>query len=172
MAFPEKAPQVSPFSSEAPGSGKEIATPVSPFTNQEKATFEVGKGDIPGNKRPHQCRPNLKDLTLSKETLENSIGKNVVAAPPETPRSVQAERPPSPKRMTPQDRPKTFKNRGQFEQRIAELITEAGGDGWDIVMSLDEVRVAALCRRLKNGVLTQQEINEVCVAYRRQAAAS
>jgi hypothetical protein len=64
--------------------------------------------------------------------------------------------------MTHQDRPKTFKNRGQFEQRLAELISEAGADGWDVLMGLDEVRVAALCRRLKNGVLTQQEVAELC----------
>ena len=170
MAFPEKAPQMSPFSSDAMGQGAEIAPPVSPFTDQEMATFEDGNGDISGNKRPHQCRPNLKDLTLSKETLENSIGKNGAAAPSETPRSAQAERPPAPKRMTSQDRPKTFKNRGQFEQRIAELISEAGGDGWDVLMGLDDVRVAALCRRLKNGVLTQQEVTELCGPRRRVAA--
>jgi hypothetical protein len=37
-----------------------------------------------------------------------------------------------------------------------------GGDGWAVLMALDASRVAALCRRLKNGVLTQQEINELC----------
>jgi len=72
--------------------------------------------------------------------------------------------------MLDHDRPKSFKTRGQFEQRVAELISEAGGDGWDILMGLDEVRVAALCRRLKNGVLTQREILELCAPTRRVMA--
>jgi hypothetical protein len=72
--------------------------------------------------------------------------------------------------MVSQDRPKSFRTRGEFEQRIAEMISDAGGDGWDVLMGLDEVRVAALCRRLKNGVLTQQEIFELCAPPRQAIA--
>jgi hypothetical protein len=49
---------------------------------------------------------------------------------------------------------------------LAKRITEAGGDGWAVLMTLDEARVAALCRRMKNGVLTQWEINELCLPRR------
>jgi hypothetical protein len=170
FTFPEKAVSTPPFDEAFSKPKKaEKAVPTPPFYEQEKAVSDDLKGGEAGSKRRCGDRPNLIDITLSKKTLENSIEENAAAASSATPRPQQVAPPPTPKRMSGQDRPKTFKNRGQFEQRIAELINEAGGDGWDVLMSLDEVRVAALCRRLKNGVLTQQEINEVCVAYRRSA---
>lgn len=162
MAFPEKAVPAPPFE-------KENAVPTPPFSSEEKAVRDDAKGGETPPKTRCPDRPNLKDITLSKKTLENSVEENAAAAPRATPQPQPVERPPAPKRMSDQDRPKTFKNRGQFEQRIAELITEAGGDGWEVLMSLDDVRVAALCRRLKNGVLTQQEINELCIARRAAA---
>jgi hypothetical protein len=171
FTFPEKAVSTPPISTDttaSPSVTKRNETSRRDAT--EKAVPAELKGGESDLKRRSPDRPNLIDITLSKKTLDNSIEENAAAAPSAAPRPQQVAAPPAPKRMSGQDRPKTFKNRGQFEQRIAELITEAGGDGWDVLMSLDDVRVAALYRRLKNGVLTQQEINEVCTDHRRRAA--
>jgi hypothetical protein len=164
MTFPEKAVSTPPFA-------EEKAAPTPPFSEEEKAVCEDVKGGLGDAKRRSGDRPNLqvepKDIILG----ENGIEKFDVATSSVTPQTGRVASAGAVRRMDSQDRPKTFKNRGEFEQRIAELITEAGGDGWDVVMSLDEFKVAALCRRLKNGVLTQQEINDECVAYRRRSAA-
>jgi hypothetical protein len=164
MAFPEKAVSTPPIETEK-------AVPRPPINTGEKAVpADLKGGETPPKTRsPH--RPNLKDTNLEEITLgEIDVSGGVVAAPASPPRPVQTAPPRTARRMTDQDRPKSFKTRGQFEQHIAELISEAGGDGWDVLMGLDEVRVAALCRRLKNGVLTQQEIAELC-APRRQVSA-
>lgn len=164
MAFPEKAVSTPPFETEK-------AVPRPPFVAEEKAVPAELKGGESPPKRRSPDRPNLKDTNLEDLTLGKiDVEGGAVAAPPAPPSAAPAPPPPAPRRMADQVHPKTFKNRGGFEQRIAELIDEAGGDGWDVLMGLDEVRVAALCRRLKNGVLTQQEITELCVPRRQVAA--
>lgn len=107
---------------------------------------------------------------LSKNHLEplrelTPKGEGAVATPSPAPRV-----PPAGARLKPiaQSVPRTFKNRGEYEQRLAELISETGSDGWEVLMGLDEVKVQALCRRLKNGVLTQIEIAELCAPRRQQ----
>ncbi|WP_338692012.1 hypothetical protein V5279_37885 [Bradyrhizobium sp. 26S5] len=155
MTFPEKAVSEPPFTDEK-------AVPTPPIREPEKAVDDHLKGGEGAPKRRSPDRPNLKEYNLEDLTLGKSGNETAaVAAPPPPPRPPPAARPPVLRPMV-QPRPKTFENRGGFEQRLAELITEAGGDGWEILMDLDEVRVAALCRRLKNGVLTQIEINELC----------
>ena len=150
MTFPEKAVSTPPLENET-------AVPTPPLVAEEKAVSADVKGGESPPKRRSPDRPNLKDSNLEEITLgKTDVSGGVGAAPPIRLRQVQAAQ------------PKSFRNRGEFEQRIAELITEAGGDGWDVLMELDEVRVAALCRRLKNGVLTQIEIAELCAPRRQQ----
>ncbi|MDF0581256.1 hypothetical protein [Bradyrhizobium yuanmingense] len=150
MTFPEKAVST-------PRLENEKAVHAPPFVANEKTVSgDVKGGETPLKRRPPD-RPNLKDSNLEEITLgKMGVSDGAVAAPPARLRSVPAAQ------------PKSFRNRGEFEQRIAELITEAGGDGWDVLMELDEIRVAALCRRLKNGVLTQIEIAELCAPRRQQ----
>ncbi|RTE92443.1 hypothetical protein [Bradyrhizobium sp. LVM 105] len=150
MTFPEKAVSTPPLENEK-------AVPTPPFVAEEKAVSKEVKGGESPLKRRSPDRPNLKDSNLEEITLGiTGVSDGAVATPPARLRPV------------PVAQPKSFRNRGEFEQRIAELITEAGGDGWDVLMELDEVRVAALCRRLKNGVLTQIEIAELCAPHRQQ----
>jgi hypothetical protein len=164
MAFPEKAVSRPPIA-------ERKAVPTPPIVEGEKAVPDDLKGGVDASKRRSPHRPNLKDTNLEDLTLGKiDVLEGPVAVPKTTLRTAQPAAPPAPRQMVDRDRPRSFKNRGQFEQRLAELVSEAGGDGWDVVMGLDEVRVAALCRRLKNGVLTQQEIFELCVP-RRQAVA-
>jgi hypothetical protein len=179
MKFPKKAVSTPPLVEEKAVSRPPIAADCSASpsganrneTSQsdasEKAVSEELKGGENVPKRRSPDRPNLIDSNLIDLTLGNlEVEGGVVAALPEQPRPAQTAPAPVPKRMHSQERPRSFRNRGEFEQRIAELINEAGGDGWDVLMGLDEVRVAALCRRLKNGVLTQVEIHELCAPRR------
>jgi hypothetical protein len=165
MAFPEKAVSTPPLLPQK-------AVPEPPIPAKEKAVSADLKGGESPAKRRSPDRPNLKEYNLEEITLgKTDVSGGAVAAPSAPPRPVQAAPPDPFRRVADQSRPKSFKTRGQFEQRIAELISEAGGDGWDVLMGLDEVRVAALCRRLKNGVLTQQEIAELCAPRRRMGGA-
>lgn len=153
MTFPEKAVSAPPLENE-----KTVPTP--PFVAQEKAVLEDVKGGETSPKRRSPDCPNLKDSNLEEITLgKMDVSGGAVAAPQARLRPVQSAP------------PKSFRNRGEFEQRIAELITEAGGDGWDVLMGLDEIKVQALCRRLKNGVLTQIEIAELCGPRRQHRGA-
>src|SRR5262245_10719913 len=134
----------------------------------EKAVPEAQKGGETTPKRRSPNRPNLIESNLGELTLGNSgIEGTAVAASRAPLPSVCSARPtPALSLMSKPVQPRRFVNRGEYEQRLAELITKAGGDGWGVLMALDEVRVAALCRRLKNGVLTQMEINELCAPRR------
>lgn len=144
MIFPEKAVSTPPLEN-----GKAVSAP--PFASEEKAVPADVKGGESPPKRRSPDRPNLKEYNLEEITLgKTDVSGGAVAA-------LAARLSP-----VPAARPKSFTNRGVFEQRIAELITEAGGDGWDVLMGLEEIKVQALCRRLKNGVLTQIEIAELC----------
>jgi hypothetical protein len=159
LTFPEKAFSTPPFETE-----KAVSAP--PFSGQEKAVSEDAKGGENDPKRRSPDRPNLNKINLEDNLRGNLEIRGAVAAAPSAPqRQSQAAPAPALRPMSP-PLPKAFKNRGEYEQRLADLITAAGGDGWEVLMALDEVRVAALCRRLKNGVLTQQEINELCAPGR------
>ncbi|OAF18670.1 hypothetical protein [Bradyrhizobium neotropicale] len=159
LTFPEKTVSTPPFETE-----KAVSAP--PFSGQEKAVSEDPKGGENDPKRRSLRRPNLSKINLEDNLRGNFEIRGAVAAAPTAPQRLsQAAPAPAFRPMSPPG-PKTFKNRGEYEQRLVELITEAGGHGWEVVMDLDEVRVAALCRRLKNGVLTQQEINELCAPQR------
>jgi len=165
LAFPEKAISAPPFDEE-----KAVATP--PFCAEENAVADDKKGGEKSSKRRPHDRPNLKEYNLKDLTLGYSekIG-DAVAAPPSPPRPLPAALM-GPQKLTGADQSRTFSNRGLYEQHLAELIDKSGGRGWDVVMGLDEVRVAALCRRLKNGTLTQIEVNELCAPLRRAGGAS
>ncbi|UWU75493.1 hypothetical protein N2603_36620 [Bradyrhizobium huanghuaihaiense] len=163
LAFPEKAVSAPPFEEE-----KAVHAP--PFEAEEKAVDGELKGGEEPPKRRSPDRPNLKDSNLEEITF-GKFGERdgAAAAPPFRLRSPQAVGRPTFKPI-PNSRPRAFQDRGEFEQRLAELISEAGRDGWNVLMDLDEVRVAALCRRLRNGVLTQIEISELCGPRRKAGA--
>jgi hypothetical protein len=48
------------------------------------------------------------------------------------------------------------------------MLTRLGVDGWEALGSLEDHKVAAPCRRLKNKTLTQAEIAEVATFYRKK----
>jgi hypothetical protein len=164
MAFPEKA-------ASTPRLEPEKAASAPPFPNVESGEKAVSDHLNSGQdalERRHPDRSNLIESNLKSLTLEDSkIERGAVAAPNAPPPSSRlATPPPAPRPMFQPIQPRPFNNRGEYELLLAKRITEAGGDGWAVLMALDEARVAALCRRLKNGVLTQQEINELCAPRR------
>jgi len=168
MASPGKAASTPPFELEK-------AAPTPPFTSvsgrmEEKAVSHELKGGATAHKRRSPGRSNLRESNLEELTLGNlDVEKNDRAAAP-----VQLL-PPSPvaaqtlQRMSSSNPPRTFANRGHYEQVLAGMLTRLGVDGWEALGSLEERKVAALCRRLKNKTLTQAEVVEVA-AYHRKAS--
>jgi hypothetical protein len=173
MTFPEKAASTPPLA-------QENAAHTPPFTSasgrsqtEEKAASDELKGGEKAHKRRPPDRTNLKESNLEELTLGIlEVEKNGRAAAP-----VQFL-PPSPaasptlQRMTSANPPRVFANRGQFEQVLAGILTRLGLDGWEVLGSLEDHKVAALCRRLKNKVLTEGEIAEVATQYRKTSKAA
>lgn len=48
---------------------------------------------------------------------------------------------------------RSFANRGSYEQRLAQLIGPTEAKGWETLQASNDKLVAALCRKLRNGVL-------------------
>lgn len=168
MLLPEKATPVSRFNPEK-------ATPMSPFSEEQKATSETVKGDISVPKRRHPCPPNLKDsnlegLTYTESGFEEPIAEAVSpspaapapAAPPQAfkapLRSFQSAKP-QPMHM------RVHSKRGEQELALSKILGTDEATGWDVLYALSERTVATLCRRLKNGVLTRDEIQRAHAEY-------
>jgi hypothetical protein len=168
MAFPETAACTPPIKSE-----KAYSTP--PFdesrSDEKKAASAEPKGGAIDEKRRSVDRPNLKESNLKELTLENlNLKKDEVAAPPMQLRKSLSTTTPGFERMVPANTPRPFVNRGQYEGELADILSKLGINGWDAVMSLDEFKVAALCRRLRNRTLTQEELSEVVAVYRKKSS--
>jgi len=172
MALPEKA-------ASTPLLEQENAASTPPFTSvsgrnqtEEKAAPDELKGGEDAHKRRHPDRPNLKESNLKELTLGNlKVEKNGRAA---TPVQLLPSSPasfPTLQRMNSANHPKTFANRGQFEQVLARMLSGHGVDGWEVLGLLEDHKVAALCRRLKNRVLTEAEVAEVATQYRKASSA-
>lgn len=147
---------------------REMRSPaIGPDGRAKLSQSSFGSGED-AHKRRHQDRPNLKKSNLKELTLGIlEVEKRSGAARP-----VQLL-PPSPvgaptlQRTSSANLPRTFANRGHYEQLLAEMLAKFGADGWEVLGSLEDHKVNALCRRLKNKTLTQAEINEVAARYRK-----
>jgi len=136
LGFPEKAVSTSSIRQEQAVSAspveQEKAVPTPPFDHSKKAVPEAQKGGETTPKRRSPNRPNLIESNLGELTLGNSgIEGTAVAASRAPLPSVCSARPtPALSLMSKPVQPRRFVNRGEYEQRLAELITKAGGDGW------------------------------------------
>lgn len=168
MAFPEKAACTPPLAQEKAAPMPSIASVSGRNLTEEKAASDAKKGGETEQKRRLPDRSNLKEDNLEELTLENLVvEKNGGAAAPVRllpPSQVTA---PSLQWIKSADPPRTFANRGHYEQVLAGMLTKLGVDGWEALGLLEDHKVGALCRRLKNKTLTQAEITEVAVCYRK-----
>jgi hypothetical protein len=167
MVFPEKAASTPPLEQENAASTPPLTSVSGRNQIEEKAASDELKGGEDAHKRRHPDRSNLKESNLKELTLGNlEVEKNGRAA---APAQLSSHSPvaASTLRMSSANPPRTFANRGQYEQVLAGMLTRLGVDGWEALGSLEDHKVVALCRRLRNKTLTQAEIAEVATYYRK-----
>jgi hypothetical protein len=173
MAFPEKAASMPPLESGKAASTPPFASALDAIPAKEKAVSDGLKGGEDAHKRRHPDRPNLKESNLERLTLGDlQVERISGAAPPQQLLSRSPVAAPTLPRMSSVQPPRVFARRGEYEQILAGMLASLGVDGWEVLGSLEDHKVNALCRRLKNKVLTPAEIAEVATQYRKTSRAA
>jgi hypothetical protein len=139
MAFPEKAASTPPFEQENAASAPPFISVSGRNQTGEKAASDELKGGEDIHKRRHPDRPNLKESNLEELTLGNlDVEEKVRAAAPAQRPSRSPAPAQIPQRMDSASPPRTFANRGHYEQELARMLRTLGVDGWEALGSLED----------------------------------